>query len=439
MKAQTEGAKIGCFREFQNSIEDSVHSLLTQEIARLGIPGYIVDKSKIYHTSGGGFSFKGLSRSIDAVKSMHGFKYFWVEEAQFLSDNSIKILIPTVREVGSELWFTGNPMGSADPFSQRFIVPFQKELKRDGYYEDDDHLIILMNHRDNPWFPDVLEQDRQRDYRELDRALYDHIWEGAFNDYVEDSIIKAEWFDACIDAHKVLGYKPRGSLVVAHDPSDEGADDKGLAVRYGSVVLDARARSFGDVNEGCDWALDCAIENRADAFVWDCDGLGVSLRRQVNESLNGKQVEALSFRGSNSPDFPEGMYEAPKITGLKDRSKNKDTFRNKRAQYYWMLRDRVHNTYQAVTKNEYKNPDDLISFSSTIPDMQQLRSELCRIPRKYNSNGLIQIMTKQDMKRVLRIESPNIADAVMMSLATPTAALRPDEMGAPEPEYEAAY
>ena len=436
-KAQTEGARIGCFREFQNSIEDSVHSLIKEEINRMGVPGFTVNKANIDHVSGGRFRFKGLSRSIDAVKSMHGFKYFWTEEAQFLSKDSIEILIPTVREKDSELWFSGNPMGSADPFSQRFIVPFQKELKRDGYYEDDDHIIVFVNHSDNPWFPDVLERDRRRDFKELDRALYDHIWEGAFNDYVEDSIIKAEWFDACVDAHEKLGFKPRGALIVSHDPSDEGADDKGLAVRYGSVILDARARSFGDVNEGCDWALNCAIENRADAFAWDCDGLGVSLRRQVNESLKGKKVEPMQFRGSNSPDYPEGLYETPLIRQTKDRLRNKDTFRNKRAQYYWMLRDRVHNTYQAVTKGEYKNPDDLISFASTIPEMQQLRSELCRIPRKYNSNGLIQIMTKQDMKRVLRVESPNIADAVMMSLVSPVPMMSQQEQPIPEPE--AAY
>jgi len=61
----------------------------------------------------------------------------------------------------------------------------------------------------------------------------------------------------------------------------------------------------------------------------------------------------------------------------------------------------------------------MISFSSDIKDLQQLRSEICRIPRKPTGNGLIQIMTKIEMKRLLKIESPNLADAVMMSLITP--------------------
>lgn len=419
MKAQTEGAKIGCFREFQNSIDESVHSLLSDEIKRLGVPGYSIGQAKIDHESGGAFRFKGLSRSIASVKSMHGFKYFWVEEAQFLSDESIKILIPTVREEDSELWFSGNPQNSADPFSQRFIVPYQKELKKHGFYEDDDHYIAFVNYSDNPWFPEVLENDRKRDFEELDRALYDHIWNGAFLDYVEDSIIKAEWFDACIDAHKVLGFKPYGAKVVSHDPSDMGEDDKGLVARHGGLVFEAIDRKFGDVNDGADWALTFAIDNRADVFVWDCDGLGVSLNRQVNQALNGKKISPVMFKGSNEPDEPDKLYEDPTRTDKKNLISNANTFKNKRAQYYWKLRDMVLTTYQAVTKKQYKDPNTMISFSSEIEDLQQLRSEVCGIPRKFNTHGLIQIMNKQDMKRLLKIPSPNLADSLMMSLINP--------------------
>lgn len=438
LKACTEAAKVGCFREFQNSIEDSVHALLKTEIDRIGAPGFVINKTTIDHENGGAFRFKGLARSIDAIKSMYGFKYFWTEEAQFLSKESIEILIPTVRETDSELWFSGNPKNSKDPFSQRFIVPYLKELNRDGIYEDDDHVIVFINYNDNPWFPDVLEGDRQRDFRDLDRALYDHIWEGAFSDFVEDSIIKAEWFDACVDSHIALGWKPRGATIVSHDPSDQGTDDKAVAVRHGGLVLDVQTRKIGDVNEGCDWALDFAINHRADAFVWDCDGLGASLARQVKQSLSGKKIEPVVFKGSNSTDFPDQLYEDPTSQQKDHLISNANTFRNKRAQYYWALRDRVLATYQAVVRKEYKDPDSIISFSSNIKDLQQLRSEICSIPRKYNSNGLIQIMDKDMMKRLLKLPSPNMADAVMMSMVpySPVPTMRQaDAM----PEAEEAY
>jgi phage terminase large subunit len=441
MKAQTERCKVGCFREYQNSIDDSVYSLLTDEISRLSIPGFSIQKTAIDHTDGGGLRFRGLARSIDAIKSMHGFKYFWVEEAQFLSGESIKILTPTARELDSEIWFTGNPMSSADPFSQRFIVPYLAELQRDGYYEDDMHLIIMCNYTDNPWFPLVLEQERQHDYKTLDRALYDHIWNGAFNDFVEDSIIRAEWFDACVDAHTHLGFKPAGAVIAAHDPSDLGPDDKAIAVRCGSVLLDAQSRAIGDVNQGADWAAEIAKKWRADVFVWDCDGMGVSLRRQFAQTFKGQRVELMQFRGSNAVEHPDEVYQEPGrvVSDDTQRKTNKMTFRNRRAQAYWQLRDRVLATYQAVTQNKYTDPDTLISFSSDIPDIQRLRSELCRIPRKSNANGMLQIMTKPEMKRLLKIESPNLADAVMMTMVEPTPLIIQYSPAQLQPAAEAAY
>jgi len=420
-KGQAEGAKIGCIREFQNSLDDSVYALISDQISILEAPGYKVLSNRIDNkVSGGAMRFKGLSRSIDAIKSMHGFKIFWLEEGQFISEASLKILTPTLRIPGSELWISANPNSSADPFSQRFIVPFQKELDKYGFYEDDMHLIVKINWRDNPWFPDVLEQERAHDFIHLPRALYDHIWEGDFNDSVEDSIIKTEWFDAAVDAHKKLGWDPTGAIVVAHDPSDLGTDDKGLVVRHGSVVLEACSRSFGEIHDGCNWALSQAVTNNADLFVWDCDGVGLGLKGQVSDALKGKKMEFNMFKGSEGPFKPYKIYKPLLPTSQikqKDRT-NKNTFRNKRAQYYWMLRDKLYATYLAVEKGVYTHPDEMISISSEVEDLKVLRSEVCRIPRKYNTTGKIQIATKNEMRK-MKIQSPNVADSLMMSLVAP--------------------
>ena len=96
------------------------------------------------------------------------------------------------------------------------------------------HLIVVVNWRDNPWWNDAQEALRAWDYEHLPRAKYDWIWEGAFNDSVEGSLIMAEWFDSCIDAHKKLGFKPLGIRFSSHDPSDMGEDTKGFAFRHGS-------------------------------------------------------------------------------------------------------------------------------------------------------------------------------------------------------------
>ncbi len=236
---------------------------------------------------------------------------------------------------------------------------------------------------------------------------------------VEGSIILAEWFDAAVDAHKKLGFTPSGLKVLSHDPSDLGADSKGLVLRHGSVILDVKEMTNGDVNEGCSWATEYAIQNNVDLFTWDCDGLGVSLRQQVGQAFDGKKVEIKMFKGSESPDDPMEIYEPDAKLERSQSRTNKDTFLNKRAQFFWRLRDRFFKTYCAVQKNEYINPDELISISSEINCLAQFRSEICRIPKKPNASGKIQIMSKDEMKTKLKILSPNLADSAMMSMQIP--------------------
>jgi phage terminase large subunit len=410
MDAQTKLVKTACFREYQNSIDDSVHSLLSDEIERLKLVGFDVQEKRLSYDGQELFKFKGLARNSEGIKSMHGFKRFWVEEAQTISYKSLRALTPTLREEGSEIWMTANPQSSADPFSQRFIKPYEKELLKNGYYEDDLHLIIVVNHSDNPFFPEVLQKEMAHDKRTLSTAEFLHIWEGHYNDEVAGSIISVDWFNAAIDAHIKLGFTGKGALTATFDPSDEGGDAKGYCLRHGSVILDVAESQMGDVNEGCDWATNKAMEANADYFVWDCDGLGVSLKRQIAQEFTGKKIAEVMFKGSQKADRPKETYQ--------DGKSNEHTFKNKRAQYYWRLRDRFYNTYRAITKGEYIDPDELISISSNISDIDVLRAEVCRIPKKPNANGLIQIKSKIEMK-AMGINSPNLADALMMSMDIP--------------------
>jgi phage terminase large subunit len=417
MKSQTEQADILCGREYQNSIDDSVHKLIKSLIPKTGATGFNVTDKKIDCITGGGFRFKGFARNSEAVKSAQDFKYSWVEEAQSLSQQSIDDLLPTIRAAGSQLLFTANPQSSADPFSKRFIVPYLSELQSKGYYEDDLHLIIMINWRDNPWHGE-LEAQRLWDYENLPRAKYDHIWESAFNDSVADSLILAEWFDSCIDAHKKLGFDPVGMRMASHDPSDEGSDTKGFAFRHGSVVLDVQEKIDGDINEGCDWATGLAINHNVDAYTWDCDGMGVGLNRQVTKAFDGHQTIVSMYKGSEGVDFPENLFQPVDGSMIQDQKTNKQALKNKRAQYYYELRERILKTHKAVN-GQYFNPDDLISFDSRVTMLNKLRSELCRMPIKPNSNGLFELYTKPEMKSRFKIDSPNLGDSVMMLMRQP--------------------
>jgi phage terminase large subunit len=171
------------------------------------------------------------------------------------------------------------------------------------------------------------------------------------------------------------------------------------------------------VDEVCDWATSLARD--ADVFVWDGDGMGTGLRRQVSDAFEGTRTRKHMFKGSLSGKSQDNARRPYRPTeGEKSRS-YADTFKNNRAQYYTELARRMQNTYSCVEKGKYFDPNDMISFDSEgIENIESLRSELCRIPEKFNPQGLIQIMSKQDMAK-LKIKSPNKADSVMMTMYTP--------------------
>lgn len=426
------GDKVYCLREFQTSIKQSIHSLNTEEIKRLGLDGFRCQEAAIYHESGGELQYAGIKQNPESIKSSAGFRRFFCEESASLSSKSITNLTPTARNKakaglpgeqaenddsfeGVQMWFVANPQASADPFSERFITPFIDTIEKNGYYEDDLHLIIKMNYTDNPWFDDSgLETERQFDYENKPRAVYDHIWLGAFLDTVDNSIIDSAWFDACIDAHEKLGWKAEGQEKLAYDPADSG-DAKAIAYQIGSVIMGVKSTEAGDVNDATDWALGMGSKLKPDVFIWDATGIGLSLKRQINDALNGKKIKAEPFYSSGGVVNQTEEYEAidGEIWEIGKEKTNAELFANLRAQMYWRLRDRVFKTYLAVEKGRYYSPDEMISFSSSISELSALRSEICRIPRKQVSSGKIQILSKAEMLK-LGIKSPNRADAVMM-------------------------
>jgi phage terminase large subunit len=418
------GERICCAREFQNSIDDSVHENLKLEIARLGLEDkFDILSTEIRGRHGGEIVYKGLARNITSLKSLAGIKKLWIEEGESVSENSLRVLTPSIRSTAAnnvselhqppEIWISMNRGSSKDAIAKKYLSRAEASLAKQGWYEDELMTVVQTNWRDCPqWFPPELAIEREDDLKNLSRAEYDHIWEGAYSDTVPDAIIEPAWFDACIDAHLTLGFEPLGQERVAYDPADTG-DEKAVAYSHGSVVLDVRGTTNGRIDSATDWATTFAIERRPDVFTWDSDGMGAGLLSQITTALTGKKIAIEAFRGSEAADHPERLYQRTD-SDVKQSKTNRETFLNRRAQYYWTLRDRMYRTYMAIEKGERTvSPDDLISFSSNIEEIGALRAELCRIPRKYNNSGRIQLKSKPEMLKD-GIESPNRADAVMM-------------------------
>ena len=426
-----QGQRICATREFQNSIDESVQENLCSEIDRLGGEGFEKMAKEIRTHSGGEIFYKGLARNITSLKSLQGVNKLWIEEGESVSDKSLKVLTPSIRSTAAdnlegedppEIWITMNRGSRQDAIAKKYLKRAEAELARSGRYEDDMIMVVQLNYQDNPWFPPELEQERLDDKENLSEDEYDHIWGGEYDEFVPKAIIKKAWFDAAIDAHEKLGITPTGATILTFDPADTGPDSKGYALRKGIYYSDIGEIIAKDGNEACDVATGMAIRENADLFVWDCDGMGALLRRQTGESFKGIKCELRMYKGSHSPDDPKALYDGLKSLGSKDKPKtNADSCANKRTQFYMKLANRFHNTYLAVVKGKYIDPDTIISISSKIKLLDKLRSEVCRIPTKPNGAGKIQLMTKQEMKAKHDIDSLGMAEFLAMGEEIPKA------------------
>lgn len=173
--------RILCARELQKSIKDSVHRLLSDQVLNLQLEKfYEVQQGTIKGKNGTEFFFEGLRHNTQQIKSYEGVDIVWVEEAQTTSKSSWDVLIPTIRKDNSEIWVTFNPELEEDETYLRFVLNPPKNA-----------LVIKINYKDNPWFPDILRQEME-DLKERDHAAYLNVWEGHCKQAVEGAIYQDE-------------------------------------------------------------------------------------------------------------------------------------------------------------------------------------------------------------------------------------------------------
>ena len=204
-----KSGQILCGREFMNSLEDS--SLEEVKAAIRSVPWleeYYELGDKFVRSKDGmiSYTFAGLRRSLDSLKSKARILVAWIDEAETVSETAWRKLIPTVREDNSEIWVTYNPESKESATHKRFVEQ-----------TPDDAVIVDMNWKDNPWFPDVLERERQEDKRKRP-DIYDHVWEGDFLVHAEGAYYATEMRD-CKDQGRIgtVAYDPSVPVTTAWD------------------------------------------------------------------------------------------------------------------------------------------------------------------------------------------------------------------------------
>lgn len=206
-RAYQSKIKVLCTRELQNSIADSVYSLLKNKITDMKLDFFFtVYKDRIVGNNGSEFIFKGIHNNVSEIKSMENISIAWLEESQSLSRESIDVIVPTIRAPGSILIFTFNPYKDNDPI--------YVEMKN----ATEDDLVIKANYSDNPWFPEELRMEMERD-KKNDYQKYLWVWEGECLGLSDAQIFRGKYVVENFETPKNADFHFGADWGFANDPT----------------------------------------------------------------------------------------------------------------------------------------------------------------------------------------------------------------------------
>jgi hypothetical protein len=219
---------------------------------------------------------------------------------------------------------------------------------------------------------------------------------------IEGQLIPAKWVNAAIDAHVALGLPARGLKSASLDPADGGQDRSAFAWRHGCVFMDVRSRGDCEADVAGTWAHGLALEAGCQSLAYDSIGVGAGAGAMIKHK---KDVICTGWNASGAVLDPTQLIEGTKI-------KNEDFFANAKSQAWWHLKRCFYETYKAVVEKKLYDVDKIISLSSGITELRELKTELSQVTYKHNPSGQILINKTPDGTR-----SPNRADAVMICFA----------------------
>lgn len=291
IRAAAEPLRILCFREIQESIDESVKAIIEQRIKDCGLDGFFkITKQDITAPNGSKFIFRGLSDlTASSIKSLNDIDIAWGEEGQALSKISLDLFLPTIRKDTSEIWFSMNPELDTDPVYTTFIQKRPANAR-----------IIEVNWDRNPFWNEAMEAERQRSMAD-DPEDYDHIWEGIPKSAVSGAIYRREMHelatqgrirpllpDPVLGTHAVfdLGINDSMSITIAQ------ADISGLR------IVGFHEDSNYAIEHYCEWLKDNGWKH---SVIWlPHDGNA----RSVQTGLTTKQtVEKLGWQVETVPEI----------------------------------------------------------------------------------------------------------------------------------------
>ena len=222
--------------------------------------------------------------------------------------------------------------------------------------------VFVMDWKDDPR-KDQAWYDKQ--VAQFEEVIVAQEIDRDYNASQENVFVPAKWIDACVDAHKKLGWEPSGVRVCSFDPADVG-DAKAYGTRHGSLVEESIQLKDGDITFAVPMMKEFVSKQQPDFFVYDSDGMGAPIiKLAIRDEFEHKGIDLVPFMGA-STDFPNPTQRIEELDKIA-----KDAFLNMRAWAWWHFRNRAEKTYNAVKNGVYANPR---RYGKHIEQHQGLRS-----------------------------------------------------------------
>lgn len=392
--------KFLCVRQFQNRISDSVKSVIEECIYKLGMQHeFKITENAIEHPgTGSTFTFLGIQRNLKEIKGIAGIDILWIEEAEDLSEDQWEVLEPTIRAECSKVFIVFNPRFSSDFVYKRFVkTPPPETLLRKINYDENPYLSSTMRK--------IIASAKESDYDD-----YMHIYEGVPRDDNDACIIQRSWLMTAIDGHIKLDVAPVGTRRMGFDVADSGEDACAMVDAYGSLALwsDLWQGKEDELLMSCSKVWTQARDRRA-MIIYDAIGVGAGCGAKFNElnANSGLDVAHQKFFAGGAVINPDKKY---------GEVLNKDFFANVKAQSWWLVADRLRNTYNAVRNGQKFDVDEMIFLSSEMPHLDKLIDELSTPRKDYDKAGRVKVESKKDLAK-RGVPSPNLADAFIQAFS----------------------
>jgi phage terminase large subunit len=403
IEAYLKQTQILCARELMNSIADSSMALLWEQVEQLGLEDFFTKtKNELVGRNGSRFFFRGLKTNITSVKSIARIDRVWIEEAEAVSEDSWKVLTPSVRTKSAIIIITFNPRMLMDATFQRFVVKPPTGA-----------IITECQFFHNRHFPDALNQERL-DMKDSDPDMYDHVWLGKPVGNSPLSIIPPKWARACIDVHKLIGLEADGFKRMGDDISGGGTDPNANILMHGQVLTFASEFRQGDPVSAAYDTWQNVLNTGAEELVFDVIGVGSGTDQTLAKSqfnhqqLGTGKIEIVPYNAGGAilqPDAIDKLHS----------KKNKEVYSNSKAQEWWRLRYSCQQSWLATQGMDYDR-DAILSIDSSSIDkdiIEKLIFEMSAPLREYLGSKLR--VEPKDKLLSRGIASTNLADALIMA------------------------